>query len=203
MSVWFLPKNLASLWFPEVSYTCTVVSNLCSRALYCMNPRAEHDYVHSWRQGHRLPCCGELCTEEAQHPTWALIPWASHLTRRTTFLGYLLSIRHSVTREHPATPQESDVLSLCPHLPYFTFSLAHFHFSSAVLTTVVSSSTGQESAEQSLKPSRIMILAYLFQGPKHVCCLAILTVRRSTARRCGNCFQDQTCQCGKKIRNSR
>lgn len=96
-------------------------------------------------------------------------------------------------------PQESDVLSLCPHLPYCTLSLAHFHFSSAVLTTVVSSSAGQESAEQSLKPSRIMILAYLSQGPKHVCCLATLTVRRSTARRCGNCFQDQTCQCGKKI----
>lgn len=142
---WFLPENLASLWFPEVSYTCTVASNPCSRALYCTNPMTEHGYVHSWRRGHRLPCCRELCTEEAQHPTWAPIPWASHLTRQTTFLGYLLNIYHSVTREHPATPLESDVLpadSLCPPGPYFILSQAHFHFSSAVLTTVVSSSVG-------------------------------------------------------------
>lgn len=104
-TVWFLPENLASLWFPEVSYTCTVASNPCSHTLYCMNPRTEHDYVPSWRKGHRLPCCGELCTEEAQHPTWDPIPWASHLTRRTTFLGYLLTIRHSVTREHLPRPK--------------------------------------------------------------------------------------------------
>lgn len=40
---------------------------------------------------------------------------------------------------------------------------------------------------------------YLFiSGPKRVCCLATLPIRRSTARRCGNCFQDQTCQCGGK-----
>lgn len=84
MSVWFLPENLASLWFPEVSYTRIVASKPCSGTRYCMNPRTEHDYVPSWRQGHRLPCCGELCTEEAQHPMGAPIPWASHLTRRTT-----------------------------------------------------------------------------------------------------------------------
>lgn len=43
--------------------------------------------------------------EEAQHPTCGPIPWASHLTRRTTFLGYLLTIRHSVTREHLPRPK--------------------------------------------------------------------------------------------------
>lgn len=138
---------------------------LFSRALYCTNPMTEHDYVHSWRRGHRLPCCRELCTEEAQHPTWAPIPWAFHLTRQTTFLGYLLNNHHSVTWEHPATPRESDVLpadSLCPPGPYFILSQAHFHFSSAVFTTVVSSSVGQESAEQSLKPSRIMIFLFIY-----------------------------------------
>lgn len=192
-TVWFLPENLAGLWFPEVSYTCTVASNPCSHTLYCMNPRTAHDYVPSWRKGHRLPCCGELCLKKLSILRGILYPGHPTCLEGQPFWG---------------TSWPSATLSLgstchAPRVgcPYFTLSLVHFHLSSAALTTVVSSCVGQELAAQSLKPSGRMVLAYLSQGPKHVCCLA--TIRRSTARRCGNCFQDQACQCGKKIINPR
>lgn len=123
-SVLFLPKKLAPLWFPELSHTCTVASNLCSHTPYFMNPRTEHDTVHPWRPGHRLPWFGE-----AVHWGNSASYMGSYTTvtppdsrRRTTLLGRFFNIRHSVTREHPPHPHSLRVFSagsLSPHLPLF------------------------------------------------------------------------------------